>query len=169
MLADAGATAVIVGHSERRRHHGETDIDAAMKTRAAWRVGLLAIVCIGETEEEHDAGLAADVVARQLDASLPLGARPATTAIAYEPVWAIGTGRTPTSGEISDIHALIRARLAERLGEDGGLRILYGGSVRATNSGTILALPNVNGALVGAASLKAEEFLSIIRSVPRSA
>ena len=169
MLADAGASAVIVGHSERRRYHGETDIDVAMKTSAAWRAGLLAIVCIGETEEEHDAGRAAEVVARQLDASLPLGARPATTAIAYEPVWAIGSGRTPTSAEITAIHALIRTRLAERLGEDGTqLRILYGGSVKPANCNGILALPNVNGALVGGASLKSQEFLSIIRSASRA-
>jgi triosephosphate isomerase len=168
MLADAGATAVIVGHSERRRYHGETDIDVAMKTSAAWRAGLLAIVCIGETEEEHDTGCAADVVARQLDASLPLGANAATTAIAYEPVWAIGTGRTPAPEEITEIHALIRGRLVERLdGEGAQFRILYGGSVKAANSGAILALRDVNGALVGGASLKAEEFLSIIGSVPR--
>jgi triosephosphate isomerase (TIM) len=169
MLADAGATAVIVGHSERRRYHGETDIDIAMKTGAAWRAGLFAIVCIGETEEEHDAGHAVDVVAHQLDASLPLGADCATTAIAYEPVWAIGSGRTPTAEEIVAIHAFVRERLVERLG-DGGLqlRILYGGSVKPANAGSILSLPNVNGALVGGASLKAEEFLAIIRAVPRT-
>ena len=169
MLFDAGAMAVIVGHSERRRYHGETDIDVAMKTRAAWSAGLFAIVCIGETEEEHDAGRAADVVSRQLDASLPLGADSTTTAIAYEPVWAIGSGRTPTAAEITAIHALIRERLAARLGDGGSqLRILYGGSVKPGNAGSILDLPNVNGALVGGASLKAEEFLAIIRAVSRS-
>lgn len=169
MLADAGASAVIVGHSERRRYHGETDIDVAMKTSAAWRAGLCAIVCIGETEQEHDAGVAEDVVARQLDGSLPLGSRAVNTAIAYEPVWAIGSGRTPTPQEITEIHALIRNRLAERLGEDGmEIRILYGGSVKPANAGAILSLPNVNGALVGGASLKAEEFLSIIRAVKRT-
>jgi triosephosphate isomerase len=169
MLADAGASGVIVGHSERRCYHGETDIDVAAKTSAAWRAGLLAIVCIGETEEEHDTGVAPKVVARQLDASLPLGARPATTAIAYEPVWAIGSGRTPTPQEIAEIHGLIRGRLSERLAADGAqLRILYGGSVKSANVRAILALPNVNGALVGGASLKADEFLAIIRSVPES-
>jgi len=168
MLADAGATAVIAGHSERRRYHGETDIDVAMKTTAAWRAGLFAIVCIGETEEEHDAGRAVEVVARQLDASLPLGASSARIAIAYEPVWAIGSGRTPTTEEITAIHALIRGRLVERLGDEGSqLRILYGGSVKPANADSILNLPNVNGALVGGASLKAEEFLAIIRAIPR--
>lgn len=169
MLSDAGATAVIVGHSERRRYHGETDIDVAMKTSAAWRAGLFAIVCIGETEKEHDAGQAAEVVARQLDASLPLGANSATTVIAYEPVWAIGTGRTPATVQITEIHTLIRNRLADRLGDDGlELRILYGGSVKPANAASILNLPNVNGALVGGASLKADEFLSVIRAVPPS-
>ena len=168
MLADAGASAVIVGHSERRRYHGETDIDVAMKASAAWRAGLFAIVCIGETEAEHDAGKAAEVVARQLDGSLPLGANPATTAIAYEPIWAIGSGRTPDAAEIAGIHALIRDRLMERLGDDGAaLRILYGGSVKPANAASILSLANVNGALVGGASLKAEEFLSIVRAVPQ--
>ena len=170
MLADSGASAVIVGHSERRRNHRETDIDVAMKTAGAWRAGLRAIICIGETEEEHDAGRAGDVVARQLDGSLPLGSRAENTTIAYEPIWAIGSGRTPTPDEICEIHGLIRDRLAERLGRDGtGFRILYGGSVKPTNAGAILSLPNVNGALVGGASLKAEEFLAIVRSVPRSA
>src|SRR5579862_1712483 len=168
MLADAGATAVIVGHSERRRYHGETDIDVAMKASAAWRAGLLAIVCIGETEDEHDAGRAAAVVERQIDGSLPLGANPATTAIAYEPVWAIGSGRTPGMAEIAGMHALIRQRLTDRLGDDGAqLQILYGGSVKTANAPAILRLANVNGALVGGASLKAEEFLSIIRAVPQ--
>lgn len=166
MLSDAGATAVIVGHSERRRYHAETDIDVAMKTSAAWRAGLLAIVCIGETEQEHDAGRATEVVLRHLDASLPLGANSTTTAIAYEPVWAIGSGRTPSTAQIADIHALIRNRLTGRLGDDGTqVRILYGGSVKPANAAPILKLPNVNGALVGGASLKAVEFLSIIQAV----
>src|SRR5579862_121477 len=170
MLRDAGATTVIVGHSERRRYHGETEIDVAMKTSAAWRAGLSAILCIGETEAERDAGQAAEVVARQLDGSLPLGANPATTAIAYEPVWAIGTGRTPGDADVAEMHALIRKRLTDRLGEDAaGLRILYGGSVKPANAASILRLPNVNGALVGGASLEAEEFLSIIRAIPQGA
>ena len=166
MLADAGASAVIVGHSERRRYYGESDIEVAAKTMAAWRAGLLAIVCVGETEDEHDAGRAEDVVIGQLDASLPLGANPVSTAIAYEPVWAIGTGRTPAPGQISAMHALIRKRLAERLGDEvGPLRLLYGGSVKPDNAGSILSLPNVTGALVGGASLKAQEFLAIIRAL----
>ena len=165
MLRDAGASAVIVGHSERRRYHGETDLDVAMKTSAAWRVGLLAILCVGETGQEHDQGLATDVVARQLDGSLPLGANPVTTAIAYEPVWAIGSGRTPSAAQIGEMHSFIRRRLADRLGGDGeGLRILYGGSVKPANAASILSLPNVNGALVGGASLIAREFLPIIRA-----
>lgn len=170
MLCDAGATAVIVGHSERRRHHGETDIDVAMKTKAAWRAGLLAIVCIGESEREHTLGRAAEVVAEQLDASLPLGANATIAAVAYEPLWAIGSGRTPAASEIVEIHTLIRKRLVDRLGEDGReVRILYGGSVKPANAGSILGLPNVNGALVGGASLKANEFLSIISAVPHTA
>src|SRR5579871_402929 len=169
MLADVGSSAAIVGHSERRRYHGETDTDVAMKACAAWRAGLFAIICIGESGDEHDAGRAAEIVARQLDASLPLGAGPATAAIAYEPVWAIGTGRTPRAEEIITIHELIRRRLTERLGKDGlDLRILYGGSLKPANAASILRLPNVNGALVGAASLRADEFLSIIRALPRN-
>ena len=169
MLTDAGASAVIVGHSERRHYHNETDVEVAAKTSAAWRAGLLAIVCIGETGEEHDSSVAPEVVARQLDASLPLGARAETAAIAYEPVWAIGSGRTPAPQEIVDMHGMIRGRLSRRLGTDGDqLRILYGGSVRSANARAILALPNVNGALVGGASLKADEFLSILRAVPPS-
>jgi triosephosphate isomerase len=169
MLADSGASTVIVGHSERRRNHGETDVDVAMKASAAWRAGLRAIICIGESEAERDAGRAGDVVARQLDGSLPLGSHADNTAIAYEPVWAIGSGRTPTPDEIIEIHGLIRGRLAERLGAEGAeLRVLYGGSVKPANAGAILSLPKVNGALVGGASLKAEEFLAIIRAIPRS-
>ena len=166
MLADSGASAVIVGHSERRRDHHETDLDIAAKIPGAWRAGLLAILCIGETEEEHDDGIATKVVETQLNACLPFGALSATTAIAYEPVWAIGSGRMPAPQEIADMHALIRDRLTARLGADGEqFRILYGGSVKPANAAAILALPNVNGALVGGASLKAEEFLTIIRAV----
>jgi triosephosphate isomerase len=166
MLRDAGAATVIVGHSERRRYHYETDAMVAAKAEAAWRAGLSAIVCIGETEDERDAGRAEEVVRRQIHASVPTRARPATTAIAYEPVWAIGSGRTPSGEDIARMHGVIRDTLESRCGAEGrGLRILYGGSANPANAQSILALPNVNGALVGGASLKAEEFLAIIRSV----
>lgn len=170
MLRDAGAAAVIVGHSERRQYHGETDATVAAKAKAAWRAGLLAIVCVGETEPQRDAGEAAGVVARQIAASVPPGAAPATTAVAYEPVWAIGTGRTPARGEIAEMHESIRRELARHHGaEGGGIRILYGGSVKPVNAEEILRIRNVAGALVGGASLKASEFLSIIRAAPENA
>ncbi|HUO97449.1 MAG TPA: triose-phosphate isomerase [Rhizomicrobium sp.] len=158
MLRDAGATAVIVGHSERRQYHGETDAIVAAKARAAWRAGLMAIICIGETEAERDAGDAHDVCARQLDGSIPAGASAANTAIAYEPVWAIGTGRTPTAREIVAMHEHIRNRVATPL------RILYGGSVKPSNAREILSLADVDGALVGGASLKAADFVTIVRA-----
>jgi triosephosphate isomerase len=163
MLKDAGASAVILGHSERRRTHGESDATVAAKARAAWRAGLTAIICIGETESQREAGAAAQICHDQIRGSVPAGAVSANTAIAYEPVWAIGTGRTPTQDEIAEMHAHIRACLKTHLGEAGGdLRILYGGSVKPSNARAILALPDVGGALVGGASLKAVEFLQII-------
>ncbi|MBP7240395.1 triose-phosphate isomerase [Amaricoccus sp.] len=163
MLADAGATAVIVGHSERRADHGETDADVAAKAAAAWRAGLVAIVCVGETEAERDAGHALDVVGRQLAGSIPDGATAANLVIAYEPVWAIGTGRTPSLAEIGEMHGFLRARLAERIGaEAAGVRLLYGGSVKPGNAAEIFAVANVDGALVGGASLKAEDFAPIV-------
>jgi triosephosphate isomerase len=166
MLKDAGAGAVIVGHSERRQFHGETDAVVAAKAAAAWRAGLQAIVCIGESSAQREAGTANHVCGGQLDASLPDGATPQNTAIAYEPVWAIGTGRTPSEGEIAAMHAHIRACLVRRCGEGArGLRILYGGSVKPDNAGRILNLPEVGGALVGGASLKAAEFEAIIRGI----
>jgi triosephosphate isomerase len=165
MLKDAGATAVIVGHSERRQFHGETDADVAGKAAAAWRAGLLAIVCIGETGAQRDAGTANHVCGSQLEASLPDGATGTNTAIAYEPVWAIGTGRTPSEGDIAAMHAHIRACLARRFGEKGSaVRILYGGSVKPDNAARILGLPEVDGALVGGASLKAKSFAAIIHA-----
>jgi triosephosphate isomerase len=168
MLKDAGARAVIVGHSERRHYHGETDRDVAAKARAAWRAGLSAIICVGETEAERDAGRALDIVANQIRGSVPDDADGAGTAVAYEPVWAIGTGRTPMNWEITQMHAHIRAELAALLGAKGrDLRILYGGSVKPTNAREILALPEVGGALVGGASLKAKDFLEIVRAAPR--
>jgi len=166
MLRDAGASAAIVGHSERRRHHGETDAIVAAKARAAWRAGLTAIVCVGETEEERDAGRAEAVVAAQIAASVPDGAQGGTTAIAYEPVWAIGTGRTAQASDIVEMHGAIRRQLRNRFGAAAAkFRILYGGSVKPDNAREILALQDVGGALVGGASLKSADFQSIFRAV----
>ncbi len=165
MLADAGATAVIVGHSERRQDHHETDVEVHAKALAARRTGLFAIVCVGETRAERAAADALAVVRRQLDRSLPDDA--AHLAIAYEPVWAIGTGLTPTPGEVGEMHGFIRERLATRFGAAGaGARILYGGSVKPGNAKELLAVENVDGALVGGASLKADEFLAIAGACP---
>ncbi len=156
MLRDAGATAVIVGHSERRQYHGETDAIVHAKARAAWRAGLIAIICIGETEQQRDAGHANGICKSQIEGSVPPGATPGNTAVAYEPIWAIGTGKTATSPDIAAMHAHIRACLG------APLRILYGGSVKPSNAKEILALPNVGGALVGGASLKASDFITIV-------
>jgi triosephosphate isomerase len=163
MIADAGGTLVIVGHSERRVDHKETDAMVRAKAEAVWRAGLLAIVCIGETEAERRSGTTESVLDRQLAGSVPDGATAAKTVIAYEPVWAIGTGLTPSNGDIVAAHTHIRRRLKERLGNEAdAIRILYGGSVKPGNAGTILALDGVNGALVGGASLKAADFLAIV-------
>jgi triosephosphate isomerase len=168
MLRDVGATSVIVGHSERRRYHNETDETVSAKAEAAWRAGLSAIICIGETAAERDEGRAEEVVLAQIDAGIPEGARPAIAAVAYEPVWAIGTGLTASCEDIARMHLVIRESLARRFSHAGtGIRILYGGSVNAANARLILGLPNVNGALVGGASLKAEDFLAIIRAAPQ--
>ncbi|MTI45718.1 triosephosphate isomerase [Roseibium hamelinense] len=162
MLADSGAVAVIVGHSERRADHGETDDTVAAKAQAAWRAGLGAIICVGETEAERKAGKAIEVVSGQLAGSVPVGATADNTVIAYEPVWAIGTGLTPTAEDVREMHESIRKTLAARFKEHGeGMRILYGGSVKPANAAELLAVPNVNGALVGGASLKADDFLGI--------
>lgn len=163
MLADAGAEAVIVGHSERRADHGETDAEVAAKAEAAWRAGLTAVVCVGETEAERDAGRALDVVGRQLAGSVPEGATADRLVVAYEPVWAIGTGRTPSLDEIGEVHGYLRAALTERFGaEAAGVRLLYGGSVKPGNAAEIFAVPEVDGALVGGASLKAADFAPIV-------
>ena len=165
MLADAGAKLVIVGHSERRTEHGESDVLVRAKAEAAWRAGLLAILCIGETEGERRSGETMRVLDRQLAGSVPDGAAAARLVIAYEPVWAIGTGLTPSNDDIRAAHAHISGRLAERFGKEGGaIRILYGGSVKPSNAAEILRLPGVDGALVGGASLKAADFLAIIRA-----
>jgi len=168
MIADAGGTAVIVGHSERRADHGETDALVRAKAVAAWRAGLVAIVCVGETGAQRDAGAAIDVVETQLAGSLPDGATGANTVVAYEPVWAIGTGRTPSLEDIAEIHDAIRAALAGRFGNGGeAIRVLYGGSVKPGNAAEIFAVSSVDGGLVGGASLKAADFLGIIAAAGR--
>ena len=164
MLADAGATAVIVGHSERRADHAESDEMVARKTEAAWRAGLLAVVCVGETEAERDAGQTLASIAAQLAGSIPEGATGENLVIAYEPVWAIGTGRTPTLAQIAEVHAFLRQSLETRFGHGTahGIRLLSGGSVKPGNAAEIVAVAHVDGALVGGASLKAEDFGGII-------
>ncbi|HEY8260067.1 MAG TPA: triose-phosphate isomerase [Methylosinus sp.] len=161
MLADAGASYAIVGHSERRADHGETDALVRAKALAALRAGLTPIVCVGETLDERRAGRAAEIVAGQLDGSLP--AAPDRLVVAYEPVWAIGTGLTPTPEDVAEIHGTIRARLGLLLGAEASaaIRILYGGSVKPSNAASLLRAENVDGALVGGASLLARDFLSI--------
>jgi triosephosphate isomerase len=163
MIKDAGATAVIVGHSERRTDHGETDALVRSKAEAARRAGLKTIIiCIGETEAERDSGETLAVVSRQLEGSVPDGP-PGDVVIAYEPVWAIGTGRTPSEGDIAEVHAHIRAGLAARFGAAGNaVRILYGGSMKPANAAAILAVDDVNGGLIGGASLNAADFVAII-------
>ena len=162
MLKDAGASAVIVGHSERRSYHQETDADVRAKALAARRAGLCAIVCVGETRAEREGGRALAVVGTQLDGSVPDGATAENLVVAYEPVWAIGSGLTPTPSDVAEMHAFVRQRLGSRLGEEGlGIRILYGGSVKPSNAKELLHVANVDGALVGGASLKADEFLAI--------
>ena len=162
MIKDAGGSYVIVGHSERRAGHGESDALVRAKAEAARRAGLTAIVCVGETREEREAGRAVEVVSGQIRGSLPAGATPENLVVAYEPVWAIGTGLTPTAGDVADMHAAIRRLLGELYGAAGAkIRILYGGSVKPANAKELLGLPNVDGALVGGASLKAVDFLGI--------
>lgn len=164
MLADAGARFVIVGHSERRALHGESDADVRAKAEAAQEAALGVIVCVGETEEQRDSGKAEAVVGAQLDGSLPQSNdAPAPLAVAYEPVWAIGTGRVPSVDDVGAMHRSIRAKLLEVYGEAGAqVRILYGGSVNAKNAAELLAADEVGGALVGGASLTAESFLAIV-------
>jgi triosephosphate isomerase len=162
MIADTGATYVIVGHSERRTDHGESDAAVRAKAEAAWRAGLTAIVCIGETEAQRRAGQTLEVVGTQLDGSVPAGATATNLVIAYEPVWAIGSGLTPTAADVAEVHAFIRDRLGKLMGAaSAATRILYGGSVKPSNAAELMAVANVDGALVGGASLKATDFMGI--------
>ena len=166
MLKDAGASHVILGHSERRADHAETDALVCAKSEAALAEGLTAVICVGETEAERDAGATLAVVGRQLAGSVPAQATAATVVIAYEPVWAIGTGRTPTLEQIAEVHDFIRAELVGRFGTEGdGVRLLYGGSVKPANAAEIFAVSNVDGALVGGASLKAADFGAIVAAL----
>jgi triosephosphate isomerase (TIM) len=163
MLIEAGARLVIVGHSERRADQHETDAEVQKKAAAAIAAGLTAIVCVGETEGERDAGRALAVVEGQLDGSVPRDGTGATLVIAYEPVWAIGTGRTPSTGDVAEMHGAIRAKLGALLGGEGArVRILYGGSVKPANAAELMAVQDVDGALVGGASLTAADFVPII-------
>ncbi|MBK4215922.1 triose-phosphate isomerase [Paracoccus caeni] len=164
-LRDAGATHVILGHSERRADHGETDADVNAKAQAAHAAGLIAVICVGETEAQRDAGETLNVIATQLAGSIPAGATAANTVIAYEPVWAIGTGRTPTNDQIAEVHALMRQKLEGAIADAAGTRLLYGGSVKPSNAAEIFAIADVDGALVGGASLKASDFGAIITAL----
>ena len=163
MLVEAGAKLAIVGHSERRADQQESDAEVQAKAMAAIAAGLIAIVCVGETEAERDAGRAVAIVEAQLDGSIPRDGTGATLVVAYEPVWAIGTGRTPSTGDVAEMHAAIRGKLGALLGAEGGkVRILYGGSVKPDNARELLAVADVDGALVGGASLTAAQFVPII-------
>lgn len=168
MLFDAGATYVIVGHSERRMDHGESDTLVAAKAMAAWAAGLTAIICIGETEAQYRDGETLQVLKGQIAGSVPPGATPSNTVIAYEPVWAIGTGMTPTTVEIQETHARIRAELAALIEGGENLSILYGGSVKPENASEIFALGEVDGGLVGGASLTAADFIPILQSLAKA-
>lgn len=164
-LVDAGASHVILGHSERRTEHGETDAKVAAKSIAAHQAGLIAIICVGETEGQRDSNQTLDVIASQLAGSVPDCATAANTVIAYEPVWAIGTGRTPTTQQIAEVHDLMRAKLSARFADGADFTLLYGGSVKPGNAAEIFAIANVDGALVGGASLKAADFGPIIAAL----
>jgi len=165
MLKQAGAKAVIIGHSERRADHGETDKQVRAKVEAAHRAGLLVIMCVGESLKQRKAGETLKVVQGQLRGSLPAGCTAKNTVIAYEPVWAIGSGLTPTAAQVGEVHAALRKALVRRFGDEGAkMRILYGGSVKPANAAELMAVPHVNGALVGGASLKAQDFYGIFKA-----
>jgi len=167
MVKDLGATWTLVGHSERRQYHHETDAVVQQKAENAIATGLTAVICIGETLDEREAGQALDVVRRQIAESVPSNATATNTVIAYEPVWAIGTGKIPTTDDVAQVHAAIRTKLAEKLGTEiaENMRILYGGSVKPENAKELLSVPNVDGALIGGASLKADSFWAIAEAV----
>ncbi len=165
LLRDVGADYVILGHSERRADHGETDAVVAAKAAAAQAADLIAIICVGETEAQRDAGETLAVITRQLAGSVPAGSDAANTVIAYEPVWAIGTGRTPTNDQIAEVHALMRQKLDGHVADAANVRLLYGGSVKPSNAAEIFAIADVDGALVGGASLKAADFGGIIAAL----
>ena len=165
MIKDVGGTYVILGHSERRQYHKETDALVAAKAKLANDNGLITIICVGELEAEREAGKEFDVVSQQLNGSLPEGATAMNTVIAYEPVWAIGTGKTATPDDIKAMHAFIRGKLEQRLADGKNMRILYGGSVKPSNAAEIFGVENVDGALIGGASLKADDFIGIAASV----
>ena len=170
LIADTGATFVIVGHSERREAHEERDRDVRKKAKSAWESGLTAIICIGETLEDHEANNTLDIIAGQLAGSLPDGANATNTVVAYEPIWAIGTGKVPTLPQIIEVHDFIRSKLTTRYGANIAdmIPLLYGGSVKPDNAQTIFKADNVDGALVGGASLKAEDFAPIIAALANS-
>jgi triosephosphate isomerase (TIM) len=161
MLKDCGCAYAILGHSERRTDHGESSAQVAAKAKAAQAAGLIAIVCVGETDSQRDAGETLKVVESQIVNSIPIGSTVANLVVAYEPVWAIGTGRTPTAGDVEAVHRHIRQLLVAGVKDGQGVRILYGGSVKPSNAAELMAVPDVNGALVGGASLKAADFLGI--------
>ena len=167
MLKDCGCTYVIVGHSERRTDHKESNELICQKAEAAHKAGLKVVICIGETEAERDAGKTIDVCTKQIMGSVPQSATAANTVIAYEPVWAIGTGKTPTTADVEEVHAAIRKVIAKKLGKGNAnkMRILYGGSMKPANAAELLALPDVDGGLIGGASLKAADFMAIATSV----
>lgn len=167
MLRDSGAQYVLVGHSERRADHHESDELVCRKALAARRAGLVAIVCVGETQTEREEGRTLEVIGRQLAGSVPEGATAADLVVAYEPVWAIGSGRTPTPEDVEQVHTFIRKKLMERLTDGSRIRILYGGSVKPSNAAELMAAPDVDGVLVGGASLKAADFLGIAAAVPK--
>ena len=168
MLADAGATAVITGHSERRADHGETSATVAAKSAAAQAAGLQAVICIGETLDQREAGETLAIVEDQLAHSIPEGATAANTVIAYEPVWAIGTGKVPTLDQIAEVHAHIRQHLTNRFADGADFSLLYGGSVKGSNAAEIFGVPHVDGALVGGASLKAADFGPIVAALSQA-
>ncbi|MBI6628904.1 triose-phosphate isomerase [Pontibaca salina] len=170
MILDAGARHVILGHSERRQDHGESDAAVCAKAQAALNVGLTAIICLGETLAQRDASATLDIIAGQLSGSVPDAVTGENLVIAYEPIWAIGSGRIPEPAQIGEVHGFLRARLKERFGADisDAVRLLYGGSVKPENAAEIFAVPDVDGALVGGASLKAAEFSPIIAALEAS-